>query len=107
MEPNMSCRKIKDPTKVKKTKLPEIGMKEALYSHLFTTRQQREHEEEEAVAKLIQDGQLDLLKVKDYDYMSKIAKGLDWSIGRLLKTVNRMTIILPEQHTEGEEDAKG
>ena len=94
-------KKIK---KKKKIKTPEISMSMAAESQLNIKRARRAIDEDGIITSLIKSNNLDLTKVDDYDYMATVARGLDWSIGRLLKVTRRLTKHASLEEKKGEEE---
>ncbi len=101
----MSRRKIKTGLgSKKKSKGMGGSMKHAMEIGIQMKRAVRKEDENSEVVALVTEEKLDLDKQHDYKYMAAIAKEMDWSVGRLMKTTERVTRLLKEEAEEKENE---
>jgi hypothetical protein len=88
----MSRRKIRNPKRKRKIKIPRISLRSVALANLAEERKVERQEKEILVESLIIDDKLDPNEINSYKYIQKVAKDIGWSTGRLASTIQRMKL---------------
>jgi hypothetical protein len=104
MRSNMSRRKIKLEIKKKRPKAVDHSVRKAMEFSRQMKREVRKEDENAEIVALITEEKLDLERQNDYKYMAAIAKEMEWSVGRLMKTTKRVAKLLKQEAKEKEDE---
>lgn len=86
----MSRLKIKDPMRKKKTKLQKISLSKMAQEHLQIARNKNKEKDDDEIEKLIEKNILK--KDGSYKHIKNVAKDLDWSTSRVIRSMDRLAL---------------
>jgi hypothetical protein len=84
----MSRRKIKDPARKRKAKIPKLSVSQIMKQSLAVQRDEKRTQDATVIGDMIADDKINCERIDEHKYIKNLANELGWTVGRTNKAIN-------------------